>query len=72
MEKTVTRRPRPAKLSPRRQKELENQLADALIDKAEARQFFEHARHYLMQCTRKVQDLKAQMYYGEEACHGTH
>lgn len=69
MEKTVTSRKPAAKLSPK-QKQLENMLANAEIDKAEARQYFENARHYLMQCTRKVQDLKAEMYFGrKEASH---
>ncbi|MGD9930162.1 MAG: hypothetical protein AB7U05_09090 [Mangrovibacterium sp.] len=49
--------------------QLENRLAAALAEKAEAQEFFDRARTYLMRCTRRVQDLKAEMHYGKEVRH---
>lgn len=47
----------------------ENELANAIIEREEARVYFERARTYLMRCTRRVQDIKAGIYYGKEASH---
>ena len=48
---------------------LENQLAAAQAEKAEAQEFVNRARTYLMLCTRQVQDIKAEMHYGKEVRH---
>ena len=45
-------------------------IAKAEKEKEHARQIFEQARRYLMLCTRRVQDIKAQIHYGKEVCHG--
>lgn len=48
----------------------QSELVIAEQEKAQLREYFEISRKRLMQATRRVQELKAQIYYGKEACNG--
>ncbi len=49
---------------------VENELANAIIDREAARVSFEQHRTRLMKASRRVQDIKAKIHYGKEVCHG--